>query len=150
MSKLIETPNAKTLQARALKANVNACLINAIDYSGYTVPGVDQAGNVVELPIICEDTTAQVNFVMQCFEDEYIQPNKRNGNKVTLFADWLVGLPSVINIEFRNHAIIEIAKEWNSIPATATERQEDKILGNWFNFIANKFFQLHKQLNNKK
>ena len=41
----------------------------------------------------------------------------------------------------------EIAEEWGSIVKTDSEAKKDKILGNWFNYIANKFFQLHDKLN---
>jgi hypothetical protein len=72
--------------------------------------------------------------------------NKRNiPNLQNRFADWLQGLPSCINVDFENYRIIEIAKEWGSIGKDATDKQEDKILDNWFNFISCKFFQLCKQ-----
>ena len=62
------------------------------------------------------------------------------------FADWLAGAPSIFNIDFANHRILEIAIEWGSIPENATEAQEDKILSNWYNYIAAKFFQLKSKL----
>jgi hypothetical protein len=40
--------------------------------------------------------------------------------------------------------ILELAKEWGSLPADATERQEQAILDNWFNFAANKTAQLFR------
>lgn len=145
-----KTPNAKTIKARELAIVINSYLMNAIDYSGYTTKGVDQAGNVVELPVICRTPKDKVNFVMSCFKSEYIHNNNRKGNMVTLFSEWLQRLPSSFNVDYENYRIIEIAKEWGTLPANATERQEDKIIGNWFNYIANKFFQLHKRLNNAK
>lgn len=123
-------------------------ILSAIDCSGYTVMGTDPAGNLTELPVICETDAQKVNFVMETFESEYIHPNNRTGNMVNLFREYLMGLPSCINIDFENYKILEIAKQWGNLPANATERQEDKIIGNWFNDIANKFFQLHRRLNN--
>lgn len=137
----------KTISRKEFKTLVNNYILNAIDCSGYTVLGTDTAGNLTDLSIICQTPKDQVNFVMDCFESEYLHHNNRNGNKVTLFAEWLSGLPSSINIDFENYRIIEIAKEWESIPTNATNHQEQRILDNWFNFIANKFFQLHKALN---
>lgn len=87
----------------------------------------------------------KVDFVYQCFKSEAGYNIPRVG-EYAAFQEWIMGLPSSFNVEFRNYRIIEIAKEWGSIPADATERQEDKILGNWFNLITNKFFQLRKRL----
>jgi hypothetical protein len=57
----------------------------------------------------------------------------------------LQGLPSCLNIVFSNYDIIQLAKSWESLPENATEKQEDKILSNYFNFMAAKFFQLCSQ-----
>jgi hypothetical protein len=72
--------------------------------------------------------------------------NKRRiPNLQTRFADWLMGLPSALNVEYRHHAILELAEKWGAIPGNATEKQQDRILQNWFYFAALKFFQLCKQ-----
>src|SRR5690606_15394518 len=76
----------------------------------------------------------KVDFVYQCFKSEAGHLVPRVG-EYAAFNEWITGLPSSFNVEFRNYRIIEIAKEWGSIPADATEKQEDKILGNWFNLI---------------
>ena len=54
--------------------------------------------------------------------------------------EWLQGL--AINIEFSNYEILKLAKQWGSIPNDATERQEDKILDNYWNFMSAKLCQL--------
>lgn len=56
------------------------------------------------------------------------------------FADWLQGLP--FHLPFENYEILQTAKSWGSIPQDATEKQEDKILENWYHFMTAKFFQL--------
>lgn len=137
----------KTISRKEFKTVVNNYILNAIDCSGYTVLGTDTAGNLTDLPIICETPQSRVNFVMDCFESEYMHKNNEKLNRISVFAEWLSGLPSSINIDFKDYRIIEIAKEWESIPTNATNYQEQKIINNWFNFIANKFFQLHKSLN---
>lgn len=55
-------------------------------------------------------------------------------------ANWLQGL--ALNIEFMNGGIIELAKEWGSLEQDATEKQEQKILDNYWSFMANKCLQL--------
>ena len=94
-----------------------------------------------------EDTDkARVNWVVDTFNSEYGHAVKQYG-KQRAFSEWLQGLPSAIRIEYRNYRIIEIAKRWGSLPANATEKQEDRIISNWFNFISFKFWQLHATLN---
>jgi hypothetical protein len=94
-----------------------------------------------------EGTTAErLLQVCKAFHSEYNFPdNKKRYPSLQLrFAEWLMGLPSAFNVEYRNFAILELAKKWEAIPQNATEKQEDKILENWFQFAANKFFQLCK------
>jgi hypothetical protein len=55
-----------------------------------------------------------------------------------------MGLPSCLNVDYENYRIIELCKEWCVLPENATEAQEYKILSNWFNYMANKFFQCCK------
>lgn len=50
------------------------------------------------------------------------------------FCEWLRGLPSVLNLPFMNYDILQLAREWGSIPENATERQEETILENWWRF----------------
>lgn len=85
--------------------------------------------------------------VVDAFDSEYnFDANKRRYKNIQQrFSEWLMGLPSALEIEYRNFAILELAKKWGSIPENATERQEDKIIENWFNFISAKFFQLCKK-----
>lgn len=114
---------------------VNAYLMAAIsdnlkeDYSLEKEPGTDQE---------------KLQFVLDCFRAEAGYNIKRVGKHQAL-KDWFAGLPSVIHVDFENYKILKLAIAWESIPADATESQEDKILGNWFNFIAVKFLQLCKR-----
>jgi hypothetical protein len=110
-------------------------IIDAISTDGYDI----EANTDVE----------KLQFVANCFKSEYCFPNnlKYYGTYQNTLANWFMGLPSSINIEFRNHAIIEIAKKWGSIPENATEKQEYKIISNWFNLIAFKTLQLFKKHN---
>ena len=89
----------------------------------------------------------KINFVLNSFNSEYNQDyNKRYiPNLQTRFAEYLQGLPSCLNIVFSNYDILQLAKSWEGLPENATEKQEDKILSNYFNFMAAKFFQLCKQ-----
>jgi hypothetical protein len=56
--------------------------------------------------------------------------------------EWLQGLPSGIDILFMNYDILQYAKKIGSLPENPTERQEDKILDNWWNLCGTKLNQL--------
>lgn len=118
---------------------VNNYILNSIDIDGF---------------LTCDDNETHINkqkvcAVMAEFERVANYPANMHNipNNQARFADWLMGLPSIIGIDFENYRIIEIAKEWGDLPINATEKQEDKIIGNWFNYISCKFFQLHAKLN---
>jgi hypothetical protein len=91
--------------------------------------------------------TARLEWTLKQFRAEYCFPDnlKRYGNETNVFREWLMGLPSAFYVEFRNHAILDLAKKWGVLKDNATEREEDKLLNNWFNFAAVKFFQLCKK-----
>jgi hypothetical protein len=92
--------------------------------------------------IDCEGTHQEkIDYVKECFNTEYGWMIPKAG-EIDSLASWLQGLPSALDLPYWNHAIIELAKEWGSIPEDATEKQEDKILENYWNFIANKLSQL--------
>lgn len=56
-----------------------------------------------------------------------------------------MGLPSSFNIAFTNYDILQLAYKWGSLKETDTESRKDKIIANYFNFIAVKTFQLFKK-----
>lgn len=121
------------MKTSELNSKVFPYIINCIDESGY---GLELTTNAEKL-----------QFVADCFKREYLFPDnlKRYGSYQKVFENWLMGLPSSFNVDFENYKIIEIAKNWGSIPKDADDRQEDKILDNWFNFIASKTFQLMRK-----
>ena len=110
----------------------------------YILNSIDGDGYGVQL----ETDKQKIDFVYDTFKSEYAQHHGNNGQMA--FADYLAGLPSCINIEFRNYYILEMAKQWGSIPENATEKQEDKIISNWFAYIATNFFQLKNKLATKE
>ena len=105
---------------------VNNYILDAISREGYD-------------KVISTDTE-KLQFLADNFKSEYSFPDsiKRYGSYQETFRQWLMGLPSSFNIDFENYRIIEIAKEWGDLPAKANDKQEDKIIDNWFNYIAAK------------
>jgi len=85
----------------------------------------------------------KVKMFFEVFFSEFDWRVKQIGQQKAL-AEYLSGLPSQINIPYENWEIIKLAKDMKSIPENATEKQEQKILDNYFNFMASKLIQLKK------
>jgi hypothetical protein len=107
-----------------------AYLISCIDASGYD--GLEPTTDA-----------EKVQFLYTTFVAEYGWNLPRLG-LVKALAEYFAGLPPCCTIAFTNVDVLEQAKEWGSLPADATERQEQAILDNWFNFAANKTAQLFR------
>lgn len=89
----------------------------------------------------------KLQFLYDTFIKEYWYPynEQRYHTKENAFREWIMGLPTPFSIDFSNYDIIQLAKSWGSIPANATEQQEDRIINNYFRFIANHTFQLFRK-----
>jgi hypothetical protein len=83
----------------------------------------------------------KLQFVLDTFRKEYDHEIKRRG-EYSAFTEWLMGLPTAINIDYTYFDILRLAVEWGSISEDATEKQQENMTNNWFNFIMVKFFQL--------
>jgi hypothetical protein len=114
--------------------NIQTYLINAIDSDGYeNQPTTDKA---------------KVSFLVDCYNSEYnhaynvkMYPNEQNR-----FANWLSGLPSVLNIPFYPSSILELSKELQEVE-TYDQKTKDKICNNYFNFMAYHILKLNQKLN---
>ena len=77
-----------------------------------------------------------------------------NGNKVpnqflitgNALAEYMQNQPSSISLPCYYHEQIELAKEFGSIPQDATEKQEQKIIDNFYNFFTNYLLQLKRTM----
>lgn len=111
-------------------AQENAYIMNAIDPEAYEVHR--------------ETDKEKLVFLFDTFQSEYGWRVKQVGLQTALM-DWLQGLPRAINIAFYNHDILKLAKEWGSLPDNASEKQEDKILNNYWRFMSMRIISLwHK------
>jgi len=121
------------LKRSELNKVVNAYILECVDGESYES--------------ILNSDGEKLQFVLDCFRSEFLHPYnlKRYGSVSECFRQWLMGLPSCFNVDFENYKILELAKKWQCIPQDASERQEDKILENWFSWITNKTFQLMKK-----
>ena len=114
---------------------VFAYILDAIDGEGY--------GKTLTTEV------EKLSFLAATFKGEYCYPENLRyyGSCQETLKNWIMGLPSSFNIDYENYRIIELAKLWDCLPQDATDKQEDKILDNWFNWIATKTIQLMKKHN---
>jgi|AntDeeMinimDraft_6_1070357.scaffolds.fasta_scaffold38002_1 hypothetical protein len=111
-----------------LDQTVKLYIISCIASDGYGVPELIT-------------TADKIAFVQDCFNKEY-GFNIAQVGRQTAVMNWLQGLPSCLNIEFMNYQILILAETWGSLPPNASEKQQDKIIDNYWNFMAAKLCQL--------
>lgn len=112
---------------------INEYILDAIDGTGYNISHF-------------QNDKEKLQFLKTTFESEYSWALKKYSVQNAL-SMWLTGLPSCINIAFNNHDILDLAHEWGSLPENSTVRQENKILTNYWQFMAVqilKLFRKHK------
>ena len=78
------------------------------------------------------DTTPKE--IIERFENEYGWNIERKGRREAMI-EWLSGL--ALMMPFYNDDIIDFAIEMGSIDENPTEKQKDKIIENYFPFMAN-------------
>ncbi len=92
----------------------------------------------------------KIAFVMSCYESEFNHKynQARHPNEQTRFANWLAGLPSVLDIPFYNDDIIKLAKRLQEVDTYPNEKNTTKnIVENYFNFMAYHILKLNSKLN---
>lgn len=107
---------------------IEAYILDAIDASGY---GRDLKGKT---------PAEKLQFVRDTFKAEYGWAVSRYGKQGAI-REWLAGLPSAINIEWRNCEILELGKVWGELPADASTAREDAYLNRWFGSMAFRLIQ---------
>ena len=85
----------------------------------------------------------KVQNFFKVFNDEYGYEITRQGEYNAL-AEYMQNQPSSISLPCHYHEQIELAKELGSIPQDATEKQEQKIIDNFYNFFTNYLLQLKR------
>ena len=85
---------------------------------------------------------AKVNYIFDRFFYEMDFEIKRSG-KLVAMTKWLQGLN--LNIPYWNNEIIPLAKKMGSINDNLTPKQEEKIIDNYWSFMANIVLGLEKE-----
>tara|TARA_R110000782_G_scaffold3655_4_gene13224 strand:+ start:519 stop:896 length:378 start_codon:yes stop_codon:yes gene_type:complete len=115
-------------------ANIQNYLIDAIYTEDYKTEATTDAEKIA--------------FVMSCYDSEFNHKYNaiRYPNEQTRFANWLAGLPSVLNIAFYPSKVIELSKQLQEVE-TYNEKTEQRICKNYFNFMAYHILKLNNKLN---
>ena len=123
-------------------ANIQTYLIDAINTEDFKII----KNNSGLMPF--NEDAQKIAFVMSCYNSEFNHKynQARHPNEQTRFANWLAGLPSVLNIPFYNDDIINLAKELQEVE-TYAEKMEQRICDNYFNFMAYHILKLNQKLN---
>ena len=88
---------------------------------------------------------SKVQNFFKVFNNEYGYEIKKQGEYNAL-AEYMQNQPSSISLPCYYHEQIELAKELGSIPQDATEKQEQKIIDNFYNFFTNYLLQLKRTM----
>ena len=92
----------------------------------------------------------KIAFVVACYESEFNHEwnQARHPNEQTRFANWLAGLPSVLDIPFYNDDVVNLAKRLQEVDTYPNEKNTTKnIIDNYFNFMAYHILKLNQKLN---
>tara|TARA_R110000751_G_scaffold107078_1_gene203236 strand:- start:148 stop:528 length:381 start_codon:yes stop_codon:yes gene_type:complete len=114
-----------------------------LNFAKYILSVIDSE----DLPSETMTNKEKVFFIMDRFVKEYCyqQNLDRHDNDMTkLMAEWLSGL--AINIPYTYCDIIKLSKD---LLETDTLKDEDKIIENYFNFMAVQIFKLANRLHNQ-
>jgi len=107
-------------------------ILDSIDADGFDIPEP-------------KTPKEKLSFLKGRFESEFLENNlqaKRMSRQQAL-AEWYQGLPT--NIPFYNGEIIELAKKGGTLKENASEREEQRVLDNYWNFMANKTLQAFRK-----
>lgn len=103
--------------------NIKNYILDSIDGEGYDIK--------------TETPTEKLDFLFDCFEVEFNYKNNklRYPNLQDRFANWLQGLPSVINLPYQEYEILQLSKIFFEV-YTLTEKQKETIINNYWSFMA--------------
>ena len=111
--------------------NIQSYILDSIDGEGYDIK--------------TETPTEKLDFLFDCFEVEFNYKNNqlRYPNFQDRFANWLQGLPSVINLPYQEYEILQLSKILFEVD-TLSEKLKNQIINNYWSFMA---FQIIKLKN---
>lgn len=92
----------------------------------------------------CETPEQKAAFSFAVFKAEYSWAIEQKGIHRAL-SDWLSGLPSSVNVEYRNHLIIALAESWGQLSPNDRQSKIDGYLNRWFSMMAMRLIGLWRK-----
>ena len=130
LDRVSQYKQGKVLPLSEQRANYETYILDSIDNSGY-----DNAK-----PLITPKEKLQ--FLQNTLKSEYGHEIERKGTQ-TARADWLSGLPSSIDLPFQNNEILTFAEKMGSLRNNPTEKEEERILEGYWNYMSNQIGRLN-------
>jgi len=100
------------------------------NYKNYILDCIDSEDDLINKELSREE---KIKYLFDRFNSEYGWNIQRVGKQKAL-EEWLSGL--AINIPYTHFDIIELAKNMGSVNQNLSTAQEDRIIENYFNFMA--------------
>ena len=100
------------------------------NYKNYILSTIEENGEGKTLTSESE----KISYIFNRFNSEYGFMIDRVG-KYKAMSEWLSGL--ALDIEYYNYKIIKLAKDMGSLNTDSNYKAEQKIINNYFNFMAN-------------
>jgi len=115
--------------------------LNKVLFRGYILSSIDSTSYEIET------TTQQekIDFIISTFEKEYWYKTNQlyyKNNKQLAFANWLMGLPSSINIDFEWYRIDELGIEFGLLDVNSKESDKTRWRNSFFMRVANEIFRM--------
>lgn len=86
----------------------------------------------------------KIKTTYNIFKNEYVHQNNKHLSEVTLFKEWLQGLPSTLTVPFYNSEILENGR--NAGFNLSTDEREENFLSDYWDNLAKAFFTLKENL----
>lgn len=121
-------------------------ILNRALFQAYILNAIDGKGYGKELNTDKE----KIDFLIETFKSEYwFLENQKyyKGNIYACFREWVMGLPSSFNCEFRNYKILELGVTFGLLDSESTEKAKDKFLESWFARVSFEVFRMHGKFN---
>lgn len=112
------------------------------NYRAFILNLVDQDAQEDEIKLI--DDKAKIRFLFDRFYSERSNDIKRNGKRQAMI-DWLSGL--ALSLPCYNGEIINLAIEMGSIDDNPSDQLIDRVLANYFPFMASIILDMEKEIN---
>jgi hypothetical protein len=109
-------------------------------YHNYLLDSIDGT----DYDVATETPEQKMAFVLDCLNKEYGHMVERVGQFKAL-AEWLSGLPGAVSLPYTYCDILAVAKKSGSLPQDATEKQEDRVCENYWNYMAMRITELFRK-----